>query len=241
MSAIQNFLDYLLHARLGKDVRQSIHDAIKQCYDDATGNPESVAAVVEQNDKMKELLENTPYTTVGSEGEFELPVHTINDNETSAWSTWSSEKIAAEMDGKFIVVEGLGATRLAIVNGTDEDIKEASKTFVIGDVSDLGDPNDLLVVFAGQDFQTIEEDSGSGYVQEDYSGRYQPVVKTQLLGMDKDTYVNSVYPKVSFSESNGKISMIVTVASSGVSFDLALSQNIKFKVVVMKVANKIAV
>ena len=43
MSEIQNFLDYLLHAELGKDVRQGIHDAIKQCYEDATGNPESVA------------------------------------------------------------------------------------------------------------------------------------------------------------------------------------------------------
>lgn len=93
MSAIQNFLDYLLHAEFGKDVRQGIHDSIKQCYDDATGNPESVAAVVEQNDKMKELLENTPYTTVESDGEFELPVHTINDNKISDDSTWSSKKI----------------------------------------------------------------------------------------------------------------------------------------------------
>lgn len=109
MSAIQDFLDYLLHARLGEDVRQGIHDSIKQCYDDATGNPESVAAVVEQNDKMKELLENTPYTTVESEGEFELPVHTINDSETSAYSTWSSEKISEEMVGiskNLIVISG---------------------------------------------------------------------------------------------------------------------------------------
>ena len=87
----------------------------------------------------------------------------------------------------------------------------------------------------------IQEDSSDGYVQEDYSGYYQPVVKTELLGMDQNTYVNSVYPKLSFSESNGKVSMTVTVASSGVSFDLALSQNIKFKIVIMKVANKIAV
>ena len=93
MSVISDFLKQILTAYYGKDVRQSIHDAIKQCYDDATGNPESVAAVVEQNDKMKELLENTPYTTVGSEGEFELPVHTINDNEIGAYSTWSSKKI----------------------------------------------------------------------------------------------------------------------------------------------------
>ena len=241
MSVISDFLKQILTAYYGKDVRQSIHDAIKQCYEDATGNPESVAAVVKQNDDMKELLQNTPYTTAESESEFELPVHTINDSETSAWSTWSSEKISAEMDGRFLVVEGLGATRLAVVNGIDEDIKEASKTFVIGDVSDLGDTNDLLVIFAGQDFQTIEEDSATGNIEEDYSGYYQPVVKTELLGMDKNTYVNSVYPKVSFFESDGKISMTVTVASSGVSFDLALSQNIKFKIVIMKVANKIAV
>lgn len=109
MSVISDFLKQILTAYYGKDVRQSIHDAIKQCYDDATGNPESVAAVVEQNDKMKELLENTPYTTVGSEGEFELPVHTINDSETSAWSTWSSEKISEEMVGiskNLIVISG---------------------------------------------------------------------------------------------------------------------------------------
>lgn len=93
MAFITDILNTIKNARKGKDMRQAIYDGIKQCYDDATGNPESVAAVVEQNDKMKELLENTPYTTVESEGEFELPVHTINDSETSAWSTWSSEKI----------------------------------------------------------------------------------------------------------------------------------------------------
>lgn len=240
MSVISDFLKQILTAYYGKDVRQSIHDAIKQCYDDATGNPESVAAVVEQNDKMKELLENTPYTTVESEGEFELPVHTINDNEIGAWSTWSSEKIAAEMDGKFIVVEGLGATRLAVVNGTDNDIKEASKTFVIGDTSDLGGPNDLLVIFAGQDYKEYYGEGDLDPIQ-DYTGYYYPIVKTQLLGMDKDTYVNSVYPKVSFSESDGKTSMTVTVASSGVSFNLETLQDIKFKIVIMKVANKIAV
>lgn len=43
MSAISDFLKQILTAYYGKDVRQSIHDAIKQCYEDATGNPESVA------------------------------------------------------------------------------------------------------------------------------------------------------------------------------------------------------
>lgn len=43
MSEISDFLKQILTAYYGKDVRQSIHDAIKQCYEDATGNPESVA------------------------------------------------------------------------------------------------------------------------------------------------------------------------------------------------------
>lgn len=42
--SVYDDLAQILSARYGKDVRQSIHDAIEQCYSDATGNPESVAA-----------------------------------------------------------------------------------------------------------------------------------------------------------------------------------------------------
>ena len=38
MAGIQIFLDRIRNAVYGKEVRQSIHDAIKQCYDDATAN-----------------------------------------------------------------------------------------------------------------------------------------------------------------------------------------------------------
>lgn len=34
--SIQNYLNQIKSAVFGKDVRQSIHDAIKQCYDDAS-------------------------------------------------------------------------------------------------------------------------------------------------------------------------------------------------------------
>ena len=36
--SIQNYLNQIKSAVFGKDVRQSIHDAIKQCYDDAAVN-----------------------------------------------------------------------------------------------------------------------------------------------------------------------------------------------------------
>lgn len=46
MSAISDLLNQIKTAIYGREVRSSIHDAIEQCYADATGNPESVAAVI---------------------------------------------------------------------------------------------------------------------------------------------------------------------------------------------------
>lgn len=93
MAKIQELLDNLLHKKLGRDVRQSIHDSIEQCYKDATGHPDSVAAVIKENKEMQEHLDNTPYMTVEEGESADLPVYTIDDTEISVASTWSSEKI----------------------------------------------------------------------------------------------------------------------------------------------------
>lgn len=45
---IDDYLKKIKEAQYGEEVRESIHDAISQCYQDATGNPESIAACVEQ-------------------------------------------------------------------------------------------------------------------------------------------------------------------------------------------------
>lgn len=90
---ITELLDHILHKRYGREVRQSFVDAIKQCYKDATGHPDSVAAVIEENKEMQEHLDNTPYMTVEEGESADLPVHTINDDEIGVASTWSSEKI----------------------------------------------------------------------------------------------------------------------------------------------------
>lgn len=93
MSKIQDFLKSLLTAKLGRDVRQGIHDSIEQCYKDATGHPESVAAVVKDNEDIKKLVEETPYCECTEDEAMELPIHTINDDIVSDSSTWSSQKI----------------------------------------------------------------------------------------------------------------------------------------------------
>ena len=65
MAKIQELLDNLLHKKLGRDVRQSIHDSIEQCYKDATGHPESVAGVIEENKSMQKQLDSNINTING--------------------------------------------------------------------------------------------------------------------------------------------------------------------------------
>lgn len=65
MAKIQELLDNLLHKKLGRDVRQSIHDSIEQCYKDATGHPESVAEVIEENKNMQKQLDSNINTING--------------------------------------------------------------------------------------------------------------------------------------------------------------------------------
>ena len=63
--SVYDDLAQILSARYGKDVRQSIHDAIQQCYSDATGNPESVAAFAEDILDLQEADTNFN-TTIGN-------------------------------------------------------------------------------------------------------------------------------------------------------------------------------
>lgn len=48
MGLINEYLKKIKEAVYGEEVRDSIHDAIEQCYKDATGHPESVAATVKE-------------------------------------------------------------------------------------------------------------------------------------------------------------------------------------------------
>ena len=123
MAKIQELLDNLLHKKLGRDVRQNIHDSIEQCYKDSTGHPDSVAAVIKENIEMQEHLDNTPYMTVEEGESADLPVHTINDDEIGVASTWSSEKINGKIQEVFRnASNGKSKLATAIGNGTTADM-----------------------------------------------------------------------------------------------------------------------
>ena len=58
MGLINEYLRKIKEAIYGEEVRGSIHDAIEQCYKDATGHPDSVAAVVEEMNIERKRLDN---------------------------------------------------------------------------------------------------------------------------------------------------------------------------------------
>ena len=58
MSTIQENLEKILHAVFGRDVRQAIHDGIKNCYDDG------IAGSEELND-VRNGYDGTSYPTAG--------------------------------------------------------------------------------------------------------------------------------------------------------------------------------
>ena len=240
MSVIQNFLTKILEARYGEEVRGSIHDAIDQCYKDATGHPESVAAVVEQNDQMADLLKNTPYTTaIEDTNEFELPVHTIRDDVTTDTSTWSSQKIQDALDNaqndinnvsqkitdKFIIIDG-------VHNGL-EGLSDVDKTITIGSVAELGGKNNLQVIFAGQDHRTHYA-SPSDPVEYDFTGVYRPIINVGMYGMDSDTPRGQISPYPSaMRETGGNIVLDFNLRTDHVPEDQNVYYDIKYRFVIM--------
>lgn len=110
--SVYDDLAQILSARYGKDVRQSIHDAIQQCYSDATGNPESVAAFADDilniNNTISSLQDTITAMQATINGQFNkfFPIgslyytgdDTFNPNTAEGWQgTW------AKIKGRFIL------------------------------------------------------------------------------------------------------------------------------------------
>ena len=240
MSAIQTFLEKIKTAIYGEEVRGSIHDAIEQCYKDATGNPESVAAVVEQNDQMADLLENTPYTTAIEDTDiYELPVHTIRDDVTTGTSTWSSEKIQSMLEDGHETVSTEIKDKFIVVDGSHNGIKQDSyveKTINIGTTAALGNIANLQVLFAGQDQQQRWE-SASGSIGETFTGVYKPMVRSNIGGMDENEVGSEIYPDIrSVSENQGNIIVSFTLRPINYVTDLDSYYDIKYRIILMKLS-----
>lgn len=246
MALIQTLLENILSAIYGEDVRGSIHDAIEQCYKDSTGHPDSVTAVVRENEEMADLLKNTPYTTAVVQSEYELPVHTINDSTVSVASTWSSQKIQAALNDaqteienaqeeitqkitdKFIIIDG-------VHNGL-EGLSDVDKTITIGSVAELGGKDNLQVIFAGQDHRT-HYSSPSDPVEYDFTGVYRPIINVGLYGMDNDIPGGQISPYPSaMREAGGNIVLDFNLRTDHIAEDQNVYYDIKYRFVILRLS-----
>ena len=65
MSSINDYLDYISAAHYGRDVRDAIVSSIRECYKDATGHPDSVAALVQEYIDREEKIDGAVTALTG--------------------------------------------------------------------------------------------------------------------------------------------------------------------------------
>lgn len=96
---INEDLKKIKEAVYGEEVRGSIHDAIKQCYEDATGNPDSVAAAVREVDKLSRNLDTLSgdLTKESFERKTEVDVERKRIDGLSSSQTFSSNYMQSNM------------------------------------------------------------------------------------------------------------------------------------------------
>lgn len=87
MGLINEYLKKIKEAIYGEEVRSSIHDAIEQCYKDATGHPESVAATVRE---IVEVSANLSKETTDRKAEVDIERKRI-DNLIKEFPTTAGE------------------------------------------------------------------------------------------------------------------------------------------------------
>lgn len=137
MGLINEYLKKIKEAIYGEEVRNSIHDAIEQCYKDATGHPDSVAATVKE---IGEVSANLSKETADRKAEVNTERKRIDN--LIANGTAQTQEI-----GKTIVQTKLGSSNMNM------DYLAADKYY-----SGLFDG----ITFKDTDFFYIPSPSGSG-------------------------------------------------------------------------------
>lgn len=90
MAFISDILTKIKNTQKGRDMRQAIYDGIEQCYKDATGNPESVAALATEVDaqrkRVDELIQNLP-GTAGTYEQSKMVLHSYGNDAAECGTT----------------------------------------------------------------------------------------------------------------------------------------------------------
>lgn len=139
MASIQNYLNQIKSAVFGKDVRQSIHDAIKQCYDDASidhdnanmevklarGSHNTLNDRLDENEKNQENLSSQ---LDNKASKIELSVERERINNLAKLEVGSTSGDAELIDGR---VGSSGYVSTSIGESIRNEIKPLNNEFVL--------------------------------------------------------------------------------------------------------------
>lgn len=100
MGLINEYLKKIKEAIYGEEVRSSIHDAIEQCYKDATGHPESVAATIKEIGEVsanlsteRKRIDNLIATGTAQTQEVGKVIATTSENGTKITMDYLSKEV----------------------------------------------------------------------------------------------------------------------------------------------------
>ncbi len=101
---IKNDITYTSEV-LWYDLRKGIYEK-----ESRSATADIYVQMLELAQQIVEHLNNTPYVTYEEDGEFQLPIHTINDSAISNESTWSSAKLQEEFEGVIYTIDSGSCT-----------------------------------------------------------------------------------------------------------------------------------
>lgn len=192
MANVMEILAKIKTAIYGEDVRQSIYDAILQCYKDATGNPESIAAHTGDTDNphnvtAKQIGLSNPefddYTAEGSE------VPDSRDAIASIVSRMSIFSFFSKTKAALMGLVTLGEMRSLLINNglTTESGKYFLDAAYAKTLKDLIDSNKSSIdQLNGEVVKTTNQSSGK--IVKMWIGKYndtQNYLQFSVNGIDK--------------------------------------------------------
>lgn len=130
MANIYELLEQINSAIYGEDVRESIHDAIEQCYEDATGNPNSLSAIIEK-------LFNGSISKIGIGDYVSNELTTFSDVQSGVETDISSASVYLS-PGAWIV-----ESNFRVQNTTNDDGR-----FIFKDINDYNTGTDYITYYS---------------------------------------------------------------------------------------------
>lgn len=138
------------------------------------------------------------------------------------------------INDRFIICKG---ETKGVEFGKSKKVTIQIKKESLGSGFNLGNAGDWLPIFCGQDQQSYFEDDPTN-VDEKYTGKYNLMVSSELVGMDGDQVASNTTPFVKDITMDNNITMlsvICSIKSVGIKFDLEEYNDIKFVIVLMRI------